>query len=92
MRVLRVGVPHNGLHLVACAAVVHALCARAIGACQAATPKWSGAAPRTVYVVNHIQLVLHHIRVGIDGLVGIARQLLVGNHIRCPVVVRAGLP
>ena len=48
-----------------------------------------------MYVVLHVELVLHIVAVRIDGLMGIARQLgvvLVHHHLRQPVVVVAGLP
>ena len=66
--------------------------AAAVGCGESASPQRCCATPRSVNVVRHVELVLHHVAVRIDGLVGVARQLLAGYHIRCPVVVRAGFP
>ena len=92
MRVLRVSVPHDCLYLVACAAVVQTFYAAAVDCGKSASPQRCCATPRSVYVVHHVELVLHHVAVRIDGLVGVARKLLAGYHVRCPVVVRACLP
>ena len=43
-------------------------------------------------VVHHIELVLNEIRIWIDGLILIARQLLVGKIFGCYVVVITCLP
>ena len=45
-----------------------------------------------MHIVLHVELVLHEVGVGIDGLVLILRQLLSGEHLRHPVVVVGCLP
>ena len=72
-------VPHNGLDDVAGAAVVEALRSRTAFAGQSAAPEGSGAAPARADVVLHKQSVLHHVRVGPNLLIGIARHVGVGE-------------
>ena len=72
-------VPHNGLDDVAGAAVVEAFRSRTAFTGQSAAPEGSGAAPTRADIVLHKQSVLHHVRVGPNLLIGIARHVGVGE-------------
>ena len=72
-------VPHDGLYDVAGTAVMQAFRTRAALGCQATAPEGSGAAPTRADVVLHKQSVLHHVRVGPNLLIGIARHVGVGE-------------
>lgn len=91
----RIPVPHYGLHGGACAAVVQAVGRRGAGylLMQSAAPERSGAAPPGADIVGHVEFVLHHVGIGPNRLIGIAREFVAGEEAgRIAHMVGTGLP
>ena len=92
MTFFAVGMPHYSLYFVACTAIVQPVFGSGVNQRQTPTPQWCGATPRVVYVIFHVELVLHEVGVWIYLLVWIFRERPVFYYVGCPVVVVTGCP
>ena len=60
---------------------------------QSAAPERSGAAPPGADIVGHVEFVLHHVGIGPNRLIGIAREFVAGEEAgRIAHMVGTGLP